>query len=109
MHFIVLAIFEKYRIRHIPCDIARLLQYFSNISDRFRNILAILQYFQAIFIQYFLNISVLCEILIYAVNIDIFLYALMWVFGNVWECCGGLCVSMVVYECYGCLWVFICP
>ena len=30
-------------------DIARLFQYFNNISDRFRNILAILQYFEAIF------------------------------------------------------------
>ena len=41
-------------------DIAKLLQYFNNISDRFRNILAFLQYFQVIFLQYFLNISVLC-------------------------------------------------
>ena len=38
-------------------DIARLLQYLNNISDRFRNILAILQYFQGIFLQHFLNIS----------------------------------------------------
>ena len=41
-------------------DIARLLQYFINLSDRFRNILANLQYFQGIFLQYCLNISVLC-------------------------------------------------
>ena len=41
-------------------DIARLLQYFNNISDKFRNILVILQYFQGIVLQYFLNISVLC-------------------------------------------------
>ena len=40
-------------------EIERLLQYFNNISDNFRNILAILQYFQRIFLQYFLNISVL--------------------------------------------------
>ena len=45
-------------------DIARLLQYFNNISDRFRNILVILQYFQEIFLQYCLNISVLCVMLI---------------------------------------------
>ena len=32
---------------------ARLLQYFNNISDRFRNILAILQYFYNIFSKYF--------------------------------------------------------
>ena len=42
-------------------DIARLLQYFNNISDRFRSILVIIQYFQGIFLQYCLNISVLCE------------------------------------------------
>ena len=39
-------------------DIGRLLQYFKNISDKFRNILAILQYFHGIFLQYCLNISV---------------------------------------------------
>ena len=49
-------------------DIARLLQYFNNISDRFRNILAILQYVQGILLQYFLNISVLCGYLICAMN-----------------------------------------
>ena len=36
------------------------MKYFNNIIDRFRNILAIFQYFQGIFLQYFLNISVLC-------------------------------------------------
>ena len=41
-------------------EITRLLQYFINTSDRFRNILSILQYFEGIFLQYFLNISVLC-------------------------------------------------
>ena len=41
----------------VPCaDIVRLLQYFHNISDRFWNILAILPYFQEIFLQYFYNI-----------------------------------------------------
>ena len=59
MHFLALAIFGKYCIRHILCDIGRLSQYFNNISDSFRNILAILQYFQGIFLQYCLNISVL--------------------------------------------------
>ena len=43
-------------------DITRFLQYFNNISDRFRNILAVLQYFQGIFLQYCINISVLCGI-----------------------------------------------
>ena len=52
MHLLVLAIF--------CAEIAKLLQYFKNISDRFRNILEILQYFQGIFLQYCLNISVLC-------------------------------------------------
>ena len=46
-------------------DITRLLQYFKNISDWFRKILATLQYFQGIFLQYFLNISVLCGILFF--------------------------------------------
>ena len=41
---------------------ARLLQYLNNISDWFQNILAILQYFQGIFLQYFLNLSVLCGV-----------------------------------------------
>ena len=45
-------------------DIARLLQYFNNISDRLRNILEILQYFQGIFVQYCLIISVLCGLVI---------------------------------------------
>ena len=53
MHLLVLAIIRKYCIR--------------NISDRFRNILEILQYFQRIFLQYYLNISVLCEIVMIAV------------------------------------------
>ena len=57
MHLLVLAIIRKSRSKT-----AKLLQYFKNISDRFRNILAILQYFQEIFLQYFLNISVLCGI-----------------------------------------------
>ena len=53
MHLLVLVIFGKYCIRHIFCvDISRLFQYFNNISDRFQNILAILQYFQ----EYFYNI-----------------------------------------------------
>ena len=51
MHLLVLAIFRKYWL------------YFNNISDIFRNILEILQYFQGIFLQYFLNISVLFGIL----------------------------------------------
>ena len=46
-------------------DIARLLQYFTNISDRFRNILAILQYFQGIFRKYCRNIPVLCGKVLY--------------------------------------------
>ena len=40
-----------------------MLQYFNNIIDRFQNILAILQYFQEIFLHYCLNISVLCGFL----------------------------------------------
>ena len=44
-------------------DIARLLHYFNNISDEFRNILSMLEYFS--------NISVLCEIFVF-VN---FMYA----------------------------------
>ena len=61
MHLLVLAIFGKYIAYVIFCaDIARLLQYSNNISDRFRYILAILQYFHGIFLQYCLNISVLC-------------------------------------------------
>ena len=50
MPLLVLAIFRKYCIFY--ADIAILLQYFNNISDRFWNILAIL--------QYCLNMSVLC-------------------------------------------------
>ena len=38
----------------------RLLQYLNNISDWFWNILAFLQCFQGIFLQRFLNLSVLC-------------------------------------------------
>ena len=60
MRFIVLAIFGKYCIRHILCGHSKIFKIFNNISDRFRKILAILQYFQEIFLQYFLNISVLC-------------------------------------------------
>ena len=65
IYLLVLKIFWKYSLENIAyvifcADIARLLQYFNNVSDRFRNILAILQYFQGIFLQYFLNISVLC-------------------------------------------------
>ena len=59
MLLLVLAIFRKYYIVIFCADIARLLQYFNNISDRFRNILAILQYFQEIFLQYFINDPVL--------------------------------------------------
>ena len=61
MHLLVIAIFGKYCIHYIFCaDIARLLQYLNKISDSFRIFLAILQYFQRIFLQYCLNISVLC-------------------------------------------------
>ena len=61
MHLLVLAIFRKYCIRHILCEHSKIVIILStNISDRVRNILAILQYFQGIFLQYFLNISVLC-------------------------------------------------
>ena len=35
------------------------LKYFKNITERFRTISAILQYFQGIFLKYCLNISVL--------------------------------------------------
>ena len=60
MHLLVLAIFGKYCDVIFCADIARLLQYFNNIIDRFRNLLAILQYFQEIFLQFCLNIFVLC-------------------------------------------------
>ena len=66
MHFLVLAIFGKnWKLKNIAyvifcSDVAKLLKCFNNISDRFRNILVTLQYFQGIFLQYFLNISVLC-------------------------------------------------
>ena len=42
-------------------DIARFLQYTNNIFKNFQNILAILPHFNEIFLQYYLNISVLCE------------------------------------------------
>ena len=35
----------------------RVLQYLNNISNWFRSILAILQYFQRIFLEYFLNLG----------------------------------------------------
>ena len=58
MRLLVSILFGKYFTRHILCaDIARLLQYFNNISDGLRNILTILQYFWGIYLQYFLNIS----------------------------------------------------
>ena len=60
MHFLVLQYLEYIAYVIFCADIERLLQYFNNISDRFRNILAIVQYFQEIFLQYFLNIWVLC-------------------------------------------------
>ena len=60
MHLLVFSIFGKYFTRHILVDIARLLEYLKNISDWFRNILAILQCFQGRFLQRFLNLSVLC-------------------------------------------------
>ena len=44
-------LFEKNIAYFIFCAvITRLLQYFNNISDRFRNILAILQYLRGIFL-----------------------------------------------------------
>ena len=58
MHFLVWQYLANIAYVIFCADIARLLQYFNNISDRFRNILAILQYFQGIFLQYCLNISV---------------------------------------------------
>ena len=66
MHLLILAIFGKYCIPYVVfcADIARLLEYFKNISDRFRNILLILEYFHGIFLQYGLNISVLCGIIL---------------------------------------------
>ena len=57
MHWLVL---ENIAYVIFYADTARLLQYFNNISDRFRNILEIFQYFQQVFLQYCLNISVLC-------------------------------------------------
>ena len=41
-------------------DITRFLQYFRNLSNRFINILAILQDYNGIFSKYSLNIMVLC-------------------------------------------------
>ena len=41
-------------------DIARFLHYFTNFSNSFINILAILQDFSRIFLKYSLNITVLC-------------------------------------------------
>ena len=46
-------------------NVVRLLQYFNNISDKFRNILAILQYLKGVFLKYFLNNSVLCRELLH--------------------------------------------
>ena len=57
MHLLVY--FENIAYVIFCADVARLLQYFNNISDKFWNILAILQYFQGIFLKYCLNISVL--------------------------------------------------
>ena len=65
MHLLILAILQFGSLENIAyiifcADIASFLQYFNNISDRFRNVLAILQYFQGIFQQFCINISVLC-------------------------------------------------
>ena len=61
---IVLAIFGKSCIRHILCGHSKIVLKIdlNNISDGLRNILAILQYFQRIFLQYCLNISVQLQI-----------------------------------------------
>ena len=45
-------------------DIARFLKYFRNLSNSFINILAILQHLNGIFLKYFLNITVLCGLLL---------------------------------------------
>ena len=42
-------------------DIGRLLQRFKNIGKSFKNISVILPYFNRIFLQYFRDISLLCE------------------------------------------------
>ena len=79
MHLVVLVIhiFRKYCIRHILCGHRKIMTNFNNISDRFRNISAILQYFQGIFLQYCLNILVLCGYCpLYGVQNDIHAYSL---------------------------------
>ena len=45
MHLLILTVFENITYGVFCADIARLLQYFKNISDKFRNISVTLQYF----------------------------------------------------------------
>ena len=52
MHLLVLLIVENNCMLDILCGIAKLLRYFNNITNRFRNILTIL-HFQGIFLKYF--------------------------------------------------------
>ena len=53
---------QQHSIYNVLTGHCKVLQYFRNLSNSFKNILAILQHFNGIFLKYFLNITVLCRL-----------------------------------------------